>query len=244
MRPHDGRRITVKTPKVRTSRARPPGGRRPTPIPVTPLDDIDQMSPRPLSPRPFAGFWERKLRQILTRAGAFRYEMRTLEEATADRRRFNAWAHGMYAAPFSATDLQPADVLELVAVTIDESKRAGHRTDRMFVQIPIAVHRLWCSDLIALPDPTGWPTLDGVPIRTDEWSTPPPGWSAGMPVIDPTGDRVEVWARQRDEPVLERYILGKGHAAIEPIYSRLRLDGWTIADAREAATLLHQARQP
>lgn len=194
--------------------------------------------PRPPYPRRFDGFWDRKLHRILPRAGVLHYPGTTLAEAAAERRRVRAWMRAIYAGPLPTTFLDPAYVLELVSDTIAASRLAGHRTGRMTAMIPIGVHRIWCASLIALPDPTGWPTIDRASIRTDDWSRPPADWAAGDTAIEPFEDVVVVSARNLYRPVLERYCIGPGQEAIEPIYRQLRIDGWTPSNAAEAATLL------
>ena len=157
-----------------------------------------------------------------------RYPGVTLDAEAAERWRVRAWMREVYAGPLATAVLDTAYVFELISETIDASRSAGHRTDRMTALIPVSVHRVWCVDLVTLPDPFGWPTLDGVSVRADEWLEPPDDWKEGASALGPSEDVVEVWARNLHVPVLKRYCIGPAKESIEPIYSRLRMDGWTV----------------
>jgi hypothetical protein len=189
--------------------------------------------------RSFADFWETKLDRSQACARAALYAHWAPDAALADRRRVRAWSSDMYAGPIPAATLDPTEVLGLVAEMIGASKHAGHDTDGVLsALIPVGVHRLWCAELVAVPCPAGWPTIDGVPVEARDWLRPPVGWEVGDPVSEETSDLVQIWASGVEWPVVERYVLGEGYGSAESIYVRLRHEGWSVEHARIASTLL------
>lgn len=190
--------------------------------------------------RSFAGFWERKLDQALRSFPGRDSSWWGPDRIAADveRRRVRAWTAAFYGGPIREPFLQVEQVLGFIAETARASAEAGHRLDRMHCDIPVELHRLWCVDLMAPADGSGWPMWSGISVKAEVYLQAPRDWVPGMEVTEPDDDMAEIWASHRGHAVATRFWLPRGSPAAQAIYHQLRTDEMSPEDAAEAAVLL------
>ena len=196
---------------------------------------------RPVRTRSFDDFWQRKHRRLVStvpRQNDWYFRIDPADPLDA-RRQYIEWVNATYAGAVPTTEYDLGEITSFIHCTVDASRSAGHRTDRMWFLIPVAVHRIWCQNLVTTADANGWPTINGVGVRADVWTEPPAVWLPGEPLVHLNDDAILVGAKNFQGPVATRYLLPAGSSpAAHAIYSQLRNDGWTRRDAEEAARLL------
>ncbi len=212
-----------------------------TNIATSPSTSTGQARGRAVWTRSFDDFWKRKHRRLISTVPQQNHWYFRIDSADPldARRRYIEWLNATYAGPVPTTEFDLGEITSFIHLTVDASRSAGHRTDRMWVLIPIAVHRIWCQDLVTSADANGWPTINGVGVHADVWTEPPAVWLPGEPLVHLNDDAILVVAKNFGGPVATRNLLPAGSShAMRSVYDQLRNDGWNRHDAKEAAALL------
>ncbi len=186
----------------------------------------------------FSQFWERKLPRLTSSLPGWRDSTHRDVDERLERRRLVAWVQALYGDASGPPVVSVCDMVELVTSVAGQVLDAGRKLDRVRAQIPVATHRSWCAGLIALTDAGGWPRLAGVEITADTFAEPPPNWEPGMSAIEDRGDRITILPTSRWPPLTDTVLVSALDASALAIYRQLRVDGWLVRSAIEAAQML------
>jgi len=192
----------------------------------------------------FSQFWERKLPRLKSSLPGWRDSTHRDVDERLERQRLVAWVQALYGDAPGPPVVSVCDMVELVTAVATQVRDTGRKLDRVKAQIPVATHRAWCEGLTALSDAGGWPRLAGIEITADTLADPPPNWEPGLPAIEDRGDRVTILPTNRWPPLADKVLVSTLDSSAEAIYRQLRIDGWLIHPAIEAAQILTPAAEP
>jgi len=135
-------------------------------------------------------------------------------------------------------------LVEPVTAVAVQVRDAGPQLDRVTAQIPVATYRAWCQRLVALSDAGGWPRPAGTEVTAETLADPPPNWNSGLPAIEARGDRATILPTNGWPPLDDKVLVSTLDASAMAIYRQLRIDGWLILPAIEAAQMLISGYEP
>lgn len=188
--------------------------------------------------RDFSQFWEHKLPRLKSSMPGWRDSTHRDVGERLERRRLVAWVQALYGDAPGLPVVSVCAMVELVTAVAGQVRDTGRQLDRVTAQIPVATHRAWCQGLIALSDAGGWPRLAGIEITADTFADPPPNWEPGLPAIEDRGDRITILPTNRWPALADQVLVSTLDSSELKIYRQLRIDGWLIRPAIEAAQML------
>ncbi len=199
---------------------------------------------RTMYERDFSQFWERKLPRLKSTLPGWRDPDHRDVDERLERRRLVAWVQALYGDAQGPPVVSVCDMVDFVTAVATQVRDTGRQLTRVTAQIPVATHRAWCEGLIALSDAGGWPRLAGIEITADTFADPPPNWEPGLPAIEDRGDRITILPTNRWLPLADKMLVSALDAAALAIYRQLRIDGWLVRPAIEAARMLASTAEP